>query len=62
MTDQMTRLKQEQPEVDFFDEILDVFDANCKLPPRSEEELTILETIARHFYELGFKARKEKKK
>lgn len=49
-------LQQEQPEVDedfFFDEVLKVYDYNNKYPPRSEEELTMLETIARHFYELG---------
>lgn len=55
-------LQQEQPEVDedfFFDEILKVYDGNNKYPPRNEEELTMLETVARHFYELGLNARKK---
>lgn len=55
---------KEQPEVDeefFFDEVLKVYDDNNKYPPRSEEELTMLEIIARHFYELGLNARKEDK-
>lgn len=59
--DFVTSLQQEQPEVDedfFFDGILKVYDGNNKYLPRSEEELTMLETVARHFYELG-KARKE---
>lgn len=49
-------LQQEQPEVDedfFFAEVLKVYDNNNKYPPRSEEELTMLETVARHFYDLG---------
>lgn len=52
-----------EPEADeefFFDEILKVYDDNNKYPPRSEEELTMLETIARHFYELGRKAKEDK--
>ena len=43
----------------FFDEVLKVYDDNDKYPPRSEEELTMLEIIASHFYELGKNARKE---
>ena len=43
----------------FFDEVLKVYDDNNKYPPRSEEELTMLETIARHFYSLGLDARKK---
>ena len=61
--DAIGSLQQEQPEVDeefFFDEILKVYDDNNKYPPRSEEELTMLETIARHFYELGRKAKEDK--
>jgi len=57
-----TMKEQEQPEVDedfFFDEVLKVYDGNDKYPPRSEEELTMLEIIARHFYELGKQAMKE---
>jgi hypothetical protein len=59
----ITSLQQEQPEeMDenfFFDEVLKVYDDNNKYPPRSEEELIMLEIIARHFYELGLNARKE---
>ena len=54
--------KQECREVDedfFFDEVLKVYDDNNKYPPRSEEELTMLETIARHFYELGRNTKNE---
>jgi len=54
--------KQQRPEMDkdfFFNEVLKVYDDNNKYPPRSEEELTMLEAIARHFYELGLNARKE---
>ena len=61
--DAIDSLQQEQPEVDeefFFDEILKVYDDNNKYPPRSEEELTMLETIARHFYELGRKTKEDK--
>ena len=50
----ITSLQQGQPEemgeYFFFDEILKVYDDNDKYPPRSEEELTMLEIIARHFY------------
>lgn len=57
----ITSLQQEQPEemdVDFFfDEVLKVYDDNNKYPPRSEEELTMLEIIARHFYELGLRTK-----
>ena len=56
-------LTQEQPVVVdedfFFDEVLKVYDDNDKYPPRSEEELAMLEIIAHHFYDLGLKARKE---
>lgn len=59
------KFQQEQPEVDedfFFDEVLKVYDDNNKYPPRSEEELTMLETIARHFWNKGYSARKEESK
>lgn len=57
--------KQEQPEEVnedfFFDEVLKVYDDNDKYPPRSEEELTMLEIIASHFFELGqYNAKKKK--
>lgn len=60
--DCIKELQHEQPEVDenfFFDEILYVFDSNGWLPPKSEESMNVLETIARHFYELGLNAKKE---
>lgn len=58
-------VKQEQPEEVnedfFFDEVLRVYDDNDKYPPRSEEELTMLEIIASHFFELGqYNAKKKK--
>ena len=63
LIDIIDSLQQEQPEeMDedfFFDEVLKVYDDNDKYPPRSEEELTMLEIIARHFYELGVNARKK---
>lgn len=57
-------LQQGQPEEMnedfFFDEVLKVYDDNDKYPPRSEEELTMLEIIARHFYGLGINPKKKK--
>lgn len=50
---------EEMDENFFFDEVLKIYDDNDKYPPRSEEELTMLEIIARHFYELG-RARKDR--
>lgn len=58
-------LQHEQPAMDkdfFFDEVLKVYDENNKYPPRSEEELTMLETIAHHFWNKGYNARKEEMK
>ncbi len=59
-------LQQEQPkdieEDFFFDEAMRVYDDNNKYPPSSEEELNMLEIIARHFYELGLNTRKEETK
>ena len=56
----ITSVQQGQPEEMnedfFFDEVLKVYDDNDKYPPRNEEELTMLEIIARHFYELGINA------
>lgn len=58
----ISSLQQEQLEVDedfFFDEVLNVYDSNGVLPPKNNEAITMLENIARHFYELGLNARKE---
>ena len=51
-------LQQEQPEVDLEKEI-DAYLEPIKPSQIQEAPFTSMENIARHFYELGFKARKE---
>lgn len=54
-------LQQEQPEVDLEKEIIRYYYANLGMiiSPRNTKD--IVANIARHFYELGLKARKESK-